>query len=146
MPLFFSYHLSAGVVKRRRLQVVHRIHRRIPRHQHSHDVEMALLASPMQGRVVVPVTLVHVSIVVDVLKQGVQIALKCCVGGFRRGFGGFHFRRGFRWFWIYNTGFRWGVFLQGVSMFSHGRQIIYRSLSLDDSRCSNEDISVLNPA
>lgn len=69
-------HLSAGVVKRRGLQVVDRVDRRIPRHEHAHDVEMALLARPVQRCVVVPVTLVYVSVVVDVLQQRVKVALQ----------------------------------------------------------------------
>ena len=68
-------HLSAGVVEGGRLQVVDRVDRRVSRHEHAHDVEVALLARPVEGRVVVAIPLVHVSVVVDVLQQRVQIAL-----------------------------------------------------------------------
>lgn len=62
-------HLPAGVVEGSRLQVVHRVHRRVPRHQHPYDIEVALLAGPVQRRVVVSVPLVHITVVVDVLQQ-----------------------------------------------------------------------------
>lgn len=68
-------------MQRGRLQVVDGIDRRIPRHEHPHNVEMALLAGPVEGGVVVAVALVDVSVVVDVLQQRVQVALR---KGFRK--------------------------------------------------------------
>lgn len=68
-------HLSAGVVEGGGLQVVDGVDRRVSRHEHTHDVEVALLASPVKRRVVVSVALVDISVVVDVLQQCIQIAL-----------------------------------------------------------------------
>ncbi len=68
-------YLSAGVVEGGGLQVVDGVNGRVSRHEHAHDVEVALLARPVERRVVVAIPLVHVPVVVDVLQQRVQITL-----------------------------------------------------------------------
>lgn len=57
------------------LQVVDGVNGRVSRHEYAHDVEVALLACPVERCVVVAIPLVHVSVVVDVLQQRVQVAL-----------------------------------------------------------------------
>lgn len=57
------------------MQVVDRIDRSVPRHEDTNDVEVALLARPVKGRVVVPVSLVHVAAVIDILEQSIQVTL-----------------------------------------------------------------------
>lgn len=64
-----------------RLQIVDGIDGRVSRHEHPHDIEMALLACPMQRSIVVTITLVHISVIVYILKQRIQITLRIAVKG-----------------------------------------------------------------